>query len=178
MPKPIPSTIALYNKLVQDIKFKLGIVAVAVKLVINAFSAVIAAQLKLLYLYLVDIQNNQFPDTADTEANGGTLERQGRIYLNRDPFPATEGVYTGTVTGTAGAVINAQVTFKSNGDAFNPGQLFIIDNEYTMPGSTGSITLRSLGTGLDFLLKVGDQLTPTQPIIGVDPLVTIATGAA
>lgn len=175
MPKPIPSLNALYNKLASDIKAKLGIIAALVKLVIDALCAVIAGQIKLIYLYIVDVQNNQFPDTADTEANGGSLERIGRIYLNRDPFTATEGVYTVTVTGTPGAVINGQITFKSNGNSLNPGNLYILDNAYTMPGATGTITLRSLNLGLNYLLNVTDQLEATQPIIGVNGTVTVAS---
>lgn len=175
MSKPIPSISDLYTKLVSDIKTKLGIVSPLIKFVINAMAAVLAAQLKLLYLYLGDIQNNQFPDTADTAANGGTLERQGLIYLNRLPFPATNGTYTANITGSTGAVIPAETTWQSNGDSFSPGNLYIIDNDYTMPGPTGVITLRSLDNGLDFLLKPGDSLTYTAPILGVDNQAVIAT---
>lgn len=175
MSKPIPSIQQLYTKLVTDIKNSLGILAALVKFVINALSGVLAAQLKLLYLYLNDIQNNQFPDTADTAANGGTLERQGQIYLNRQPFPATDGVYTSTVTGVTGSVVDAQTTFLSDGGSNSPGNLYIIDNAYTLPGVTGTITIRALNNGLAYLLNVGDTLTPTAPILGVDTTVTILT---
>lgn len=177
MSKPIPSIQQLYTKLVTDIKNSLGILAALVKFVINALSGVLAAQLKLLYLYLNDIQNNQFPDTADTAANGGTLERQGRIYLNRDPFPATDGVYTATVTGVTGSVIDAQTTFLSDGGSNSPGNLYVIDNAYTLPDVTGTITIRALNNGLAYLLNVGDTLTPTAPILGVDTTVTILSVA-
>jgi len=175
MSKPIPSIQQLYTKLVTDIKNSLGILSALVKFVINALSGVLAAQLKLLYLYLNDIQNNQFPDTADTAANGGTLERQGQIYLDRPPFPATEGIYTATVTGTAGSVIDAEITFLSDGGSNSPGNLYIIDNTYTLPGVSGTISIRSLDNGLDYLLNVGDTLTPTQPILGVNTTITIAS---
>lgn len=175
MSKPIPSIQQLYTKLVTDIKSSLGIVAVLIKFVINALSSVIAAQLKLLYLFQVDVQRNQFPDTADTVANGGTLERQGKIYLNRDPFPATDGVYTASVTGVVGSVIDGGTTFLSDGGSNAPGNLFTIDSPYTMPGSTGVITIRSLNNGVDYLLNVGDTLTPTAPILGVNTPITIAS---
>lgn len=175
MSKPIPSIQQLYTKVVTDIKNSLGILSILIKFVINGLSGVLAAQLKLLYLYLNDIQNNQFPDTADTAANGGTLERQGQIYLNRQPFPATDGVYTATVTGVTGSVIDAQTTLLSDGGSNSPGELYIVDNAYTLPGVTGTITIRALNNGLAYLLNVGDTLTPTAPILGVDTTVTILT---
>jgi|SRR5882762_4108756 len=173
MSKPIPSIQQLYTKLVTDIKTSLGILSALIKFVINAMSSVLAAQLKLLYLYLNDIQNNQFPDTADTAVNGGTLERQGQIYLNRQPFPATEGIYLAEVTGIAGSVIDAGTTFLSDGGSNAPGNLFIIDNAYTLPAGTGAITIRSLNNGLVYLLNIGDTLTPTAPILGVNSSITI-----
>lgn len=173
MSKPIPSIQQLYIKLVTDIKTSLGILSALIKFVINAMSSVLAAQLKLLYLYLNDIQNNQFPDTADTAINGGTLERQGQIYLNRQPFPAIEGIYLAEVTGISGSVIDAGTTFLSDGGSNAPGNLFIIDNAYTLPASTGSIIIRSLNNGLAYLLNVGNTLTPTAPILGVNSSITI-----
>lgn len=173
--KPIPSLLSLYTKLESDLKTKLNLSDADLKFVVNAMSGVLAAQLKLAYLYLQDVQNNQFPDTADTAVNGGTLERQGRIYLNRDPFPPTDGVYTATVTGVTGSVIRAQLTFKSNGDSNSPGNLYILDNQYIMPGTTGTITIRSVDAGVGFLLNVGDQLTPTEPVLGLNDTVTIAS---
>lgn len=175
MAKPIPSISTLYTKIVTDIKSKLGIVVVLIKFVINALAAVLSAQLKLLYLYLVDIQNNQFPDTADTAANGGTLERQGLIYLGRLPFPATNGLYTATVTGVTNSLIPAGSQFLSNAGSESPGQLYTNDADYFMPGATGTVPLRSLLLGLDYLLNVGDTLTPTAPILGVDNNVVIAS---
>ncbi len=174
--KAIPSIQTLYSNIASDLKNKLGIVASAVlKFVIDAIASVMAAMLKLCYVYLVDIQNNLFPDTADTAANGGQLERMGMIYLRRLPYPATDGYYTATVTGTAGAVIPAQVTFKSDDNSLSPGNLYILDNDYTMPGTTGVIALRALNAGEDFALNIGDGLTATQPLLGVSQGVIIAS---
>jgi uncharacterized phage protein gp47/JayE len=66
---------------------------------VDAFCSVIAGQLKLLYLYQADLQNNIFPDTADSIENGGELNRLGNIYLNRQPKPATDGYYSILLTG-------------------------------------------------------------------------------
>lgn len=175
MSKPIPTIQQLYTKLVTDLKTQLGIVSSLIKFVINAMSGVLAAQLKLLYLYLVDIQNNQFPDTADTAANGGTLERQGMIYLNRLPFPASNGIYTATVTGTTGALIVAGSIFKSNAGTESPGQLYTNDADYYLPNTIGVLPVRSMLNGLAYLLDIGDTLTPTAPILGVNDTITVAS---
>jgi uncharacterized phage protein gp47/JayE len=174
MSKPIPTLSALVNQTAADIKSKLGILlALAVKLVVNGLAAVFGGQVYLCYLYLQDNQNNQFPDTADTEANGGTLERQGRMYLRRNPYPATDGSYTAAVTGAAGAVIRAQLTFKSNDSSHAPGFLYIIDAEYILTGADDVITLRSVNAGPDYLLNAGDLLTATEPVIGLNETATI-----
>jgi uncharacterized phage protein gp47/JayE len=174
MSKPTPSLSTIYTKFVTDIKNKLGIASVLVKFVINALSAVLAAQIKLLYLYQVDIQNNQFPDKADTAANGGTLERLGMMYLGRMPFSGTDGTYNATVTGTTGAFIPKGSQFLSNAGSTSPGELYTNDNDYYLPGATGTLPIRSVQTGASYLLNITDTLTPTAPILGVNNVVTIA----
>src|ERR1700744_3333057 len=128
--KPIPSLADLYTKLASDLKTRLNLTDSDLQFVLDAMATVLGAQFKLCYLYLQDIQNNQFPDTADTADNGGTLERQGLIYLNRLPFPAIAGGYTATVTGVLGAELRAQLTFQSDQNSNAPGNLYILDNEY------------------------------------------------
>lgn len=173
--KPIPSIVDLYNKLEADLKSRLNLSNDDLKFVLNAMAGVLAAQLKIAYLFLGDIQNNIFPDTADTAADGGTLDRLSLIYLNRNRFPARPGTYVATVTGTTGAIIPANVTAQSNGNSFSPGNLYQLNNAYTMPGTTGTITIISLDSGTPYLLNVGDQLTFTQPIIGINPTLTISS---
>lgn len=171
----IPLMSDIYSNIAADLKNKLQLDDVQLKMVTDAFAKVEAAQFKLCYLLLIDIQNNMFPDTADTESNGGTLERQGRIYLKRNPFPASDGYYLAAVTGIAGSTIDTQVTFKSNDDSNSPGNLYILDNEYTLIGTDDVITLRALNAGEDFLLNNGDSLTATQPLLGVNQVVTITS---
>lgn len=168
MSKPIPTIVQLYTKISSDIKSQLGIIGALVKFVINAFSGVVAAQLKLLYLYQVDVQNNQFPDTADTAANGGTLERQGQIYLNRQPFGATVGVFNATVTGLLNALIPSGTTFQSDGGTLSPGNLYATTADYYLPGTSGTISLTAANAGASYLLNIGDTLTLTAPILGVN----------
>lgn len=170
----IPTTIELYNQILADLQTEFGSnIPSFGKNFLRALAAVQAGKLKLYYLVIAKVQKNIFIDTADPEASGGTLERFGRIKLNRDPFPASVGRYQVTVTGTGGSIIKATTTFKSNDDSLNPAKLFILDEAFTLIGSSGTMTLRSLEAGTTTKLLVGDQLTATEPIAGVDRLVTV-----
>lgn len=173
--RPIPTTVELYESIANDLRNKLNLSDDELRKVVDAFASVEAAQLKLLYLFLVDIQNNLFPDTADTSENGGQLERLGLIYLNRQPNPATAGVYEAAVIGENGAVIRQSLTFKSNDDSRSPGILFVTDNETILTGSGDIIEIRSLESGVDALLDVGNQLTITEPVIGVEQTIEITS---
>lgn len=171
----IPTLQDLYNEIKSDLETSLDFTfPIFGKLFIIGIAAVQSAKLKLLYLAIALVQKNVAPDTADSESIGGTLERFGRIKLNRNPFEAKQGQYTATVTGTTGSVIKAQTTFKSNDDSSSPSKLFVLDNNYTLPGSTGSITLRALEAGLESKLIIGDKLTATAPISGVEKTATIS----
>lgn len=171
--QPIPSINEIREQIANDFKTKLNLSDANLKYVLDAMDSVLAMQFKLIYNYLADIQNNVFPDTADIEENGGTLERLGRIYLNRNPRPATPGVFKANVTGVIGSVLRASLTYKSNEDALNAGKLFISDEEIILTTSLQEIEIRSLGGGLEFNLNVGDNLTITEPILGVQNTITI-----
>lgn len=171
--KPIPTISELYEALANDLRNRLNLTDDDLRKVVDAFASVEAAQLKLLYLYLVDVQNNLFPDTADTAENGGQLERLGLINLNRQPNPATSGVYTMQVFGEVGSVIRSGLTFKSNDDSKSPGLLFVTDDEYILTGANDFIEIRALTPGVDAALDVGNDLTITEPVIGVDQNTTI-----
>ena len=171
--QPIPSINEIREQIANDFKTKLNLSDANLKYVLDAMDSVLAMQFKLIYNYLADIQNNVFPDTADIEENGGTLERLGRIYLNRNPRPATPGVFKANVTGVIGSMLRASLTYKSNEYALNAGKLFISDEEITLTTSPQEIEIRSLGGGLDFNLNVGDNLTITEPILGVQNTITI-----
>lgn len=171
--REIPNLTEIKDTIANDFKTKLNLSESNLRYVLDAMDSVLAAQFKLVYLYLSDIQNNIFPDTANIESEGGTLERLGRIYLNRNPRPATSGIFKLSVTGTAGAVLRNSLTFKSNENSKNPNQLYVLDAEYILTGSSDEIEVRSLGGGLDFELNVNDELTITEPVIGVNSLVTV-----
>ena len=172
----IPTIQQLYNAVIADIESEYGeSVPVFGKVYLVVQAAVQAAKLKLLYLAVGILQKNIAPDTADPEASGGTLERWGRIKLNRDPFPATAGEYEVQVTGTIGATIPLGTTFKSNDDSTNPGKLFILDAAYTLVTATDSITVRALEAGEDSQMAPDEEMTATVPIAGVDRGVTVLT---
>ncbi len=175
MAKPIPTLVELYSRISADLINKLGLVLPAgqLKTVLDAVASNLAGELKLLYLYQVDIQNELFPDTATPASQGGQLNRWGQLFLKRQPYPATDGYYTASVTGSAGATLPAQLTFKSNADSNAPGFLYILDTGYTLTGSGDVITLRALNAGEDYLLNVNDNLTATQPLLNASQQVTI-----
>jgi len=172
--KNIPSIIELNEDIANDLRSKLGLTDDDLKKVVSALPLVLSAQFKLAYLFLADIQDNSFPDKATSEVNGGMLERYGRGYLNRNPFPDSIGVFKLSVTGVAGSVLRSDLTFKSNDDALNAGQVYVLDTEYTLTGTADEIEVRSIGAGVLYNLSVGNNLTITEPVIGVDKTVTVS----
>lgn len=172
--KNIPSIIELNEDIANDLRSKLGLTDDDLKKVASALPLVLSGQFKLAYLFLGDIQDNGFPDKASSGLQGGTLERQGIIYLNRNPFPDSIGVFKISVTGVAGSVLRSDLTFKSNDDALNAGQVYILDSEYTLTGTADEVEVRSIGAGVDYNLSVGNNLTITEPVIGVDKTVSIS----
>lgn len=164
----VPTIQELYQNLENDLKLKLGLDDTSLKLVVQAMASVLAAQLKLQYLFIMDNRNNFFPDTADLAADGGELERLGNIYINRQPRPSTNGSYSMFVYGEVGSVIRAGLTFKSNDDSKSPDNLYITDYEYILTGANDIIQIRSFDNGIEFALAVGDKLTITEPVVGIN----------
>lgn len=165
----IPTIQQLYSAILADLEAEFNIsIPLFGKNFLRALAAVQAAKLKLFYLALGSVQKNIFVDTADAEASGGTLERFGRVKLNRNPFAAVAGQYVVTVTGTIGATIPAQTTFKSDDNSTSPGYMFVLDAAYTLTATTGNITLRALTAGTVSQLVATDGLTATAPIAGVN----------
>lgn len=172
--KTVPTTVELQTKLYQDMKISFGLENDDYKDNLGAFAGVIAAQLRPIYMYVADNRNNLYPDTADLAEDGGELERLGEIYLNRQPKLATEGKYLVAISGSAGSVLPASLTFKSNENSNASDYLFILDNSYELIGANDFIELRALTAGLESLLNVGDGLTATQPVVGLDPTIEVS----
>lgn len=174
--KQIPTITELYQGIIADIEAELDVdIPEEGKNHLRSMAAVWAGEDKMQYLAIGQVQKNIFIDSADPVADGGTLERFGVVKMNRYPFAASQGVYTATVTGQTGSTIPAGTTWKSDDDAQNPGYLFILDTEYTLPSTSGTILLRALQAGTEALLNVGETLTATQPINDVDATATVAT---
>jgi len=171
--KPILTIREINTNISNDLRSKLNLAIDYLKKTLDALAVVLSAQFHLVYLYLSDIQDNGFPDKATTADQGGTLERQGMIYMNRNPFPDSVGSFKVSVSGVAGSVLRVNLTFKSNEDALNAGQVYILDAEYTLTGTADEIEVRSIGSGVDYNLNVADKLTITEPVIGVDKTVTV-----
>lgn len=170
----IPTILELYQNISNDLKSKLNLSDDELKKVLDAFALVIAAQLKLNYLSLSDIQNNVFPDTADSTINGGTLDRHGLIQLNRLQRPATNGVFEIDVVSVIGSQLRSGLTFKSNDDSLNPGKIYILDSEVITTTNPQTIEIRSIDGGIDFGLETGNSLTITEPVIGVEQNVLVS----
>lgn len=165
----IPTFTELYNDVVSDIETKFGDSLPAFgKVFLRVMAAVQAGKLKIYYLVIANLQKNIFIDTAEPEANGGTLERFGRVKLGRNPFAATAGQYEIQVTGDVGAIIPAGTQFKSNEDATNPDKLFIVDTPFELLTTPDTLVVRALEAGLDSQMEVGEEMTATVPLAGVD----------
>lgn len=171
----IPTIFELNESIEADLRSKLNLSEAEFKTVFSAITAVFSAQFKLVNLYLSDIQNNIFPDTADLISNGGTLERLGQIYLGRNPNPATIGVFEIELTGVDAAVLREGITFKANEDSKSPGKLFVLDSEYILTSGVDIVEIRALGGGTDFDLDLLDNLTITEPVIGVEQTVSVTS---
>lgn len=172
----IPTFEQLNSAILSDLQAQYGVsISSTGKVFLRVLAAVQAARLKLLYLVLANVQKNIAPDTADSELMGGTLERFGRIKLGRNPFPAQAAQYSVEIKGEIGAVINAQVTFKSDDTSLNPGILYILDNAHTLVSTTDTITLRALTPGIISKQSFGDTLTVTSPIALVDSSASIVS---
>lgn len=173
--RTIPTIIELRQKLSDDLKSKLDLNDVELKLVLDALTNTLAGQLKLVYLYISDVRRNIFPDTADTVEQGGELNRWGNIQLNRQPKPATDGFYIVSLVGVAGSQIRSGLTFKSDENSKSPSKLFISDDSYELTGANDTITIRSLESGLESALEVGDILGITEPVVGVEQEVSVSS---
>lgn len=178
----IPTLNELYEDILDDLESQYtSSIPLFGKVFLRAVAKVQAAKLKLYYLVTGFLQKNIFVDTADRESAGGTLERFGRVKLNRDPNPAVAGEYSCGVLGTAGSVISAGTTFKSSANSTSPGKLFVIDADFTLTvtdvsfPATDNITLRALEGGTDSKLSVNDQLIATVPIAGVEKTVVVVS---
>jgi len=169
----VPTIQELNDAILADLEAELGvIIPESDKNYLKVQAAVQAARLKLGFLATAKVQQNIFADTAEYESQGGTLERFGRVKLNRSPYPALAGQYVVALTGTSGTVVPARTLFTSDDDSLSPGYRFVLDTAYTL-GGTGNPTLRALTAGIESKLEVGDTLSLVSPIPLVNTTATV-----
>ena len=170
----IPTRQELFQEIENQVETDLNIqLPESTKSALRAFALVQAAKLHLYWQATALVLKNTFPDTADPEAIGGTLERWGRGFLGRNPFSAVQGVYTVQLFGVIGAEIAANTVFRADDSSNAPGQNFILDTAKTLIATTDTITLRALEGGVDSRLNIGDTLTATSPLLNVTDTVTV-----
>jgi len=167
----IPTISTLKSNLISDFNAEFDIsVNPYGKAFLEALATVLAGMLWICYTAIGFVQGNLWVDTCDYE----TLIRFGYIILARYPNEAIAGQYTCTVTGTTGAVIPNATVWAADSTSTSPGQLFtILGGAYTMPGTTGTITIQALSGGLSSRLSVGDTLTSQAPILNVSNNLTV-----
>lgn len=153
----------LQTSLFNAFETRFGTLNRGLKSIFRTLAQVFGGELYLFYLAGAKVQKNVFPDLADAEAKGGTLERFGRARLGRDPFPASQGLYYLTVTGSAGGTVNQGIIYKGSN-----GYNYSVEASVTLTGTTGTVTVRSLTPGMDARLLVNDELNCTQPILNVE----------
>lgn len=128
----------------------------------QAFAAVLATTEYNLQLRLNNIKKNVWVGSADIE----TLLTIGREKIGRVPFPAVAGVYTCSTV-----AIPNQSTIIPEGTKFQyNGFVFEVLMNYN-PGD--DIQLRSLNTGTDSALEIGDILTSTAPLPSINDKITV-----
>lgn len=165
----IPTLSELYDAVKTDLETKFGdSIPSFGKNFLRVLAAVQAGKLRIYYLAIGHLQKNIFVDTAEPEATGGTLERFGRVKLGRNPFAATQGQYQIQVTGTVGSIILVGTVFKSNDDSTHPEKLFIVDTQLELAASPATLVVRALEAGLDSEMAIGEGMTATIPIAGVN----------
>lgn len=176
MPVTIPSKETIYQGILNDYASEMGVDVSELGDQIRVEAKVQAGREWVMYLLISKVQNNMYPDLAEEEE----LIRDGLLWLGRVPSPAEQGQYSCVINGKGGSIIPASTQFKSDSTSTSPDYLFILDSEFTMPGTIGvetssTITIRALEAGLDAQLLVGDTLTSIQPLNDFTNQITVDT---
>jgi hypothetical protein len=159
----IPTISTLYNDILIDLGDEFTVtVSPTGKTMLRAIAAVLAACLKIIYLFIGQVQKNVFVDSCDPDQ----VPRWGRVFLDRDPFNATAGIYQLAVIFNSAGTIRAGTTWRSDDNSTNPNFLFVLDTAFTA-GSPDTYTLvvRALTAGLASEMTIGDTMTATSPLL-------------
>lgn len=166
----IPSISQLYQLILQDYQNQLGTnIPSWAKTIVRTFSAVYAAIVYSLYLRMNFVYRNMLPDTADSTADGGTLQRWGLLLLNRLPYSATQGRYIISGVGANGSTIPSGRQFTSSRN----NTIFVNDTDFVFAPGQQSFEIRALTAGTSSRLSPGDTITIVSPVTGVENTFTV-----
>lgn len=174
MPLKIRTKESIIENILNDYATQYGVDVSELGDEVRVRATVMGGAIWTLELKLSKVQNNLYPDKSEENE----LIRDGLIWLGREPSAGEQGQYECIISGNGGGVIPASTQFKSDSTSTSPNYLFILDTDFTMPGSvgvstTGTITLRSLTVGLDAQLLVADTLTSIQPLLDFDDSIEV-----
>lgn len=160
----IPTIQQIYQQIIQDYENRLGVTFPTWgRNFIKVHAMVNAMIFYAIYLKNAFVYRNMLPDTADSTANGGTLERFGMIMLNRLPFRATQSQYSVLGTGAIGSTIPAGRTFTTQRN----NVIYTIDVPFVFTSVPTPFVIRSLTAGTETRLFPGDVITIVSPVTGV-----------
>lgn len=165
----IPSLQELIDQILNDIATEFGVDVNELGVTYQVQAKVQAAIIWVSYLTLSQVQKNVYYDLAEESV----LVRYGSAILGRTPAPADAGEYFVLVSGAEEAVVPAGTQFIANDDTLAAGKLFIVDNDFTLPSTTGNMPIRALEAGKDSELFVDDILTSAAPIVDVNSEVKV-----
>lgn len=170
-----PKISELYNSIITNFESEYGSpITPFGKVFLRAMAAVQAAKLKLIWLAVAKVQKNIFIDTADSESFGGTLERFGRVKLNRERFAAVQGQYTIDLVFTIAGTVTAGTQFKSDDDSKSPGKFYTLNADVVAAGAgTESGVVTAEEGGLDSELDVNNTMTATSPLTPANDQATV-----
>jgi uncharacterized phage protein gp47/JayE len=140
------------------------------KSVENAIGIALAPELKLIegLIKIAARQGNPLQCDSIKDSDLGTLEAWGRIKLDREKNPATGGTYDITVTGNGTVPAGVQYVNQETGFVY----LVQADTVITV---SGTVEVKSVGTGSDVSLDVGTELFSVRTISGIDNPATVAS---
>ena len=133
----------------------------------KALAIAIAPEFKNLELYGEQIAQQATPLQADSKSVSsiGSLEDWGVIKLGRLPNPATQGIFTIAIVGTAGGTYLTGTQFTS----MRTGQAYILQSEVVVgAGQTVFAQIKSVAGGVPVGLAVGDIVSSQQIVSGIN----------
>lgn len=142
------------------------------KSVEEAVATALAGQFKLMEKDIELVARQGCPLTADsrTQHSNGSLENWGVVKIARQPYPATPGQYTITITGTG--TVTAGTQYIDDVTEF----VYVLQADVVCAG-TGTGTVKAVGEGSETVLAVGSSLFAQQKFDGIEDEVIVATVA-